>query len=313
VSKRDIYVGFSTTGIQIHVHVRPFSEDKHGNIMKRHPNATIPGSLTTHICIPDDNESIINVKGLAGTVSQDFADDFMLRDGTTIDRPRGTTPYCEETWCAAETESIFVYEDGFTFSDYDECSTPARRVLRELEEDAPITCADIEGTDACEEICSTAANYGHCVEEFDLGDIDMAVGAIEEQNSFEQAALEALKATFADDAACCSNDFATFACDYTITKVACLDMAGYAWFPHGKEAYLDMDDNMMCAGEGEACGEMSCCQDLSADPTWSMTCSSGTCALSTTGSRRLKVLEDFKLVRPDLKENMKFQPLHSEL
>lgn len=314
VSGFEIFIGFATTGITVNVQVRPFARDDHSNIMNRHKNATIPGSLTSHVCFPDDNENIVGIKGLVGTPTQNFADDFMEADGTPIDEPSNKFDYCVNNWCVTDpSATMFTFEDGFSFADYDECGT-ARRERRELTSSVT-TCADFGAEEAtCQEICSGAGNYGHCVEEYDLGGAGVAALAIDAMVDFNATAKAALSAPRQDDAACCSDDFKT--CDGTTTQDRnfCGSVSGdgtFAFLEHGPNKYLNDQNEFVCAGESEWCTvDADCCWDANKEVTWSMTCDAGACKVKEAG-RRLASLEDFQMVRPDLSDAGSFVPLKS--
>jgi hypothetical protein len=75
-------------------------------------------------------ESLI---GLLGSPIGVFSDEWMNRAGASLSFPssalqRLSEPaynYCTENWCISdETDSLFEYEDGFSFDDYEGCDLP---------------------------------------------------------------------------------------------------------------------------------------------------------------------------------------------
>jgi surface protein len=90
--------------------------------------------MNVFICLPD---SIVdqsnNVVGLMGSPNTEAADDWMLRNGTSLPVPTSSAgrrfepaySYCTTNWCIRdENESIFTYKNGAAFGDFTNCDAP---------------------------------------------------------------------------------------------------------------------------------------------------------------------------------------------
>lgn len=73
------------------------------------------------------------VIGLMGSPNQNRTDDWMSKDGKVITQPKVRNDflfetaynYCTENWCVSnETDSLFSFENGTSFSDFNGCATP---------------------------------------------------------------------------------------------------------------------------------------------------------------------------------------------
>ena len=247
----------------------------------------------------------------------------MLRNGDTIPKPSDTTDYCITEWCVTDAnDSMFVFEPGYNFAYYDECSARRRRDReRKLLSADENSCDSIPDNDGCPGICEMpdVPNPRDCITEFDLGGADMARTAVAEQKAIEQAALLALMANRTDDAACCSDDHRSCCVDASGNEVKyanlcsdCVSTDGtVAFLEHGANGFLTQDNAFTCVEEGGDCSSTSCCQDTATPSTWSMTCVSNVCEVDT--GRRLQDLSEFKMERPDLAKVDKFVPYHPEL
>ena len=117
----NIHIFFTTTGISIRVLIRPIS-------VSGHITSLIPGSMSTYICMPDDNHAITNIMGLTGSPEHVWLDSA----GNKISSPSNKDDFCVEQWCVKdETDSLFTFEEGtsYTFDHYNGC-TAARRQLK---------------------------------------------------------------------------------------------------------------------------------------------------------------------------------------
>lgn len=83
--------------------------------------------------LPSDVVRDGNVIGLLGTPNGNPFDDWMTRSGETVALPSSRNDrlfepaynYCTSNWCiTAEEDSLFTYEEGTTFSDFNECDAP---------------------------------------------------------------------------------------------------------------------------------------------------------------------------------------------
>jgi len=283
----NVMLFFVSTGIAATIHVRPNSVS--GHIID------IPGSLTTYICLPDDNPDIVDVMGLLGTPNEDLSDDWMDVNGNTINK--GSTnafDYCTNTWCIRdEAQSLFTYDEGYDFAHYERCDDGKN--TRHLEEATP------EPSDKVKEICAAVDDNEGCLLDGANGGVPAAEIAVEAITGLNNKKIESKKAMTTDDVACCSSDFKT--CDAGCSDkkhqcATCREGETFRWLPHGP--YVDpynedpevVDPHADCLAKTTQCdvGADECCPGLD--------CVDGTCLPSddSTGRR----LKEFVFTRPDL-------------
>ena len=269
---------FVSTGISVKVFIRPNSVSSHIR--------EIPGSFTTYICLPDDNPNIVDVTGLLGTPNGDQSDDWMDVNGNTITKDSmDEYDYCTDNWCIRDAvDSIFTFDDGYSFDDYNGCDDPIRsRHLVDLSTASDCVkkhCAQVDGDEAC-------------IYDGIQGGCSAAELAVESLKSLTQQRRAAITAETQDDAACCSRDFKT--CDDScgtnrFTCLSCDPNDTFKWLVHGP--YDDSDGPLEhCLAKLTTCtASDTCCPGLE--------CVSGTCVPKDSDTSRR--LEEFVFSRPDL-------------
>jgi hypothetical protein len=313
-----IYVTFVKTGIQVHIQVRPFVSDNHSGIMNG-KEGTIPGSFSTYLCLPDDNPNIVGVKGLLGTPTADFTDDFMDVTGAQMSPPSNKNAYCIEHWCVKdEAESMFVYEDGYSFADYNGCGS-SQRALEAIPEDMVVTVDDVSTEIVA--ICAKVDHTPSCLEEGKFNGAQGAKDAVKAILDAEKYVNETKSGNRPSDDACCSDDFKTCAPGCTESEYFCeLCAEGegsektFTYFFRGPGLYDATADQKFsdCLPEGSQCTTNSeCCtfDDKDKNVLNKLHCEEGVCKAKDMGRR----LEQFQVVRPDIPEERNIVPYRDEL
>ena len=290
-----IFVTFVSTGIQVHVQVRPFFSDPHGGIMNNR-DGEIPGSFTTYLCLPADNDAITNVMGLLGTPSYNFADDFMKNDGTPISKPSDLTNYCKTEWCIKNSaETLFTFESGKDFATYNKCGSTRRHL--------EVTEADV--TPEVLAICDKVEGHQFCLEEGHANGEKGAMDAVTSMLDGENAILASESGERQDDDACCSVDHKTCleGCDIKNKYFCDLCNADAVWLSKGTYE-LEQGKFAGCLAKDAArAAADDCCPGLVCGDA-------GTCVKKPEEARRLG---EFKLERPDIPAVRNVIPYHSEL
>ena len=284
---------FVSSGISVRTLVRPHSISGHIR--------DVPGSLTTYICLPDDNPNIKNVVGLLGNPTGTRDDDFMDAMGNTISKGN-EYQYCTQNWCIDnEADSFMKYEDGYDFGFYNKCDAPQRRTLNEIDpaslpESVQQECAIVNNTFACLfDAYNMLQAFG---EEAALQAAEEAVDTIQGI----MAAKEAVLTYSPDESRCCSRDFKNCATDLgdIYTEGSCgfsqynCNECGFFWL---KKGTIDDGPLANCAALDDTCDasyDYECCPGMS--------CQSGKCVSNGTGSNR-RDMKETKFVRPDIPEN----------
>lgn len=299
-----VYVTFVTTGIQVHVQVRPFQSDPHGGIMNN-KDGEIPGSFSTYLCLPTENDRIVNVMGLLGTPTESMDDNFMSSVGVEMSKPSNLKDYCEAEWCVTDaTDTVFTFETGYDFSYFNKCGAARRdRSLYSIPKHDARQLASIE--EICALVGDVAEDLAFCMEEADLNGATgarTAVLSIKEGRKFVRDS-EAGKQP--DDDRCCSVDYkhCMAGCEEQNRHFCSLCDANAIFFKDGPNDTTD-GPNKHCKALGQTlqAGEF-CCPGLEDVD--------GSCAVKAV--RRNLGYEDFKMVRPDIPAVRNIVPLHSEL
>eukprot|EP00977_Amphora_coffeiformis_P022127 scaffold10501_cov141-Amphora_coffeaeformis.AAC.14 len=287
LNERNVNIYFVSTGISIRVLIRPFSKDSHSGIMTKKEAMlngtivqTIPGSLSTYLCLPNDNSYITDVTGLLGSPGVgNFMDS---TTGLSVSQPSDTTGWCKEQWCVKdEASSMFEYRSGYDFNFYNKCDDPARRHLEE-----EITVDDL--TPEVAEICAKVDYAMECLEDGAAGGVSSAQAAVEAimlGKAIEQAPIQ-----LPGETACCSDDFKNcidpVVCPPNPYKCGdCVSDGTFIFMLYGDLYTQDeMYSTNGCLAEYESCtAEDSCCPGT--------TCVAGQCKADSNSRRRLQEFE----------------------
>lgn len=268
-----VEIFFVTTGINISVQIRPGGDFGW---------AVIPGSFDTHICIPLNNDKIIDFTGLLGNHDGDKTNEWMDTQGNLVDYATDSYDYCTANWCLRdENQSLFTFDEGYDFAHYNRCDDDrnARRLV-DLSTASPEIKAICAQIDFDEEI-----RNGCLFDGIQAGKRQAEIAVLAARD-IQKARRADMLAEPQDEAACCSRDFKT--CDESCgtNEYFCGECGTndtFKWLPHGE---LDED----CAEKQSTCSTSDdCCDGLD--------CSSGFCTVEASSGRRL---EEFVFVRPDL-------------
>lgn len=271
VSGYRIEVFFVTTGIMVTVEVRPGGSN---HIF------SLPGSLNVYICLPNDNDKIIDVTGLLGNKDGDGSNDFVDIDGNVVAvTNENDFEFCTDNWCLRdETKTLFTFDEGYDFDHYNHCDRD--RKGRRLEVDLS------SASDEVKAICAEVDDDPGCL--FDgvqLGPraAQIVADSIREVN---KARRDALLSEVQDEVACCSRDFKTCEESCGNNKYYCGECDGndtFTWLPHGELDGGCLVKTSVCSAQDE------CCPGLE--------CNGGFCSPGATQGRRL---EEFVFSRPDV-------------
>lgn len=311
---------FVSTGIHVRVRVLPSTVVNHNNL-----NDHVPGSINAYICIPDDNENIVDVMGLLGTPNGDKQDEWMDMNGNLVPMEIDSSTqnsakeynYCTTHWCIRdEADSLFAYEDGYSFSHYNGCDDPEARRL----EGTTATNGEEEIHHEIVDICSVLDTPDACVQDGVAMGVGAAHAAVQAILSLQQQRRSSSLAPTPDDGACCSRDFKTCDSDCAAAgtnKYTCGgDTAGvcgninaknesFVWLPQGTWMFETDGPLASCLAKHQVCEQTSskqeennnvlvCCPGLE--------CVSEECVASATTSQTVsrRLITEGNFLRPDL-------------
>jgi hypothetical protein len=304
----NIHTYFTSTGISIRTLVRPIE-------VSGHITNKIPGSMSTYVCMPENNQAITEVAGLTGSYTQQYVNTTGHKVSIS-----NREDFCVNTWCVKDAgDSLFTFEEGtpYDFDFYNKCNDPARREL-EVVDETPTYVWSEEYADIWA-ICGTVGNATQCLQDGYAMGIVGAELAAESILLDEELRLNGLLTESSNG--CCSFDFKTCVaadtCEYADDENNCAKCASpfgdatFKWLELGSWDYDDDTEDAAfqgCKARGVTCGSTEdCCPD--------MTCSgSGVCEPDTNfSSRRLLHNPDAVFERKDVGDMRSISPLQSEL